>query len=201
VVQALTEVYDGAVSRISGRRYQPLAKTTSGVPEGRGQASKGRAVSRLRRPLFYAALGLCLIAGLMLYSRSGNSVPHPDVVGDSRASVSREQFIEAILREPVEGVLDPDPIREKCNSIKFQEGLVWHCGVVSGRIGTAGNEFLNCVRYAIEAGDMLLDSTCFVSLQPDLGFADLDTSNNFDSAPPRPSFRQTSSILAVRRIP
>ncbi|KAF8850239.1 hypothetical protein BDZ45DRAFT_603133 [Acephala macrosclerotiorum] len=73
-------------------------------------------------------------------------------MGSSRTTISRDQFIAAILREPVEGTIDLDPIRKKCDETKFQEGLVWHCAAGNGGIGNEANMWLNCVRYAIEAG-------------------------------------------------
>lgn len=66
--------------------------------------------------------------------------------------MAKEEYIDAFLREPVEGLLDPLPIRKKCDATKFQPGLVWHCELVNGGIGNVGNMWLNCLRYAVEAG-------------------------------------------------
>lgn len=71
---------------------------------------------------------------------------------DPRQRLSKENFTEAILRNPIVGVFDPEPVRAKCDEIKYQEGLIWHCGVIVGGIGNVMNMFLNCARYAIEAG-------------------------------------------------
>lgn len=68
--------------------------------------------------------------------------------------MSKEDYIAAVLRNPVEGLLDPAPIRAMCDATKFQDGLVWHCELVNGGVGNVGNMWLNCLRYAIEAGGM-----------------------------------------------
>lgn len=87
----------------------------------------------------------------MLYSH-GQNVISTTILGTSRTSISKDDFIAAILRDPVEGLLDPEPIRNMCDEVKYQEGLVWHCDTIVGGIGNVGNMWLNCVRYAIEAG-------------------------------------------------
>ncbi|KAL1900620.1 hypothetical protein Sste5346_002345 [Sporothrix stenoceras] len=76
----------------------------------------------------------------------------PLTLESARASISKQEYIDAVLRDPVEGLLDARPIRKMCDAIKFQEGLVWHCEMVNGGIGNVGNMWLNCVRYAMEAG-------------------------------------------------
>ncbi|CAK7237294.1 hypothetical protein SCUCBS95973_009913, partial [Sporothrix curviconia] len=70
----------------------------------------------------------------------------------ARAMITKEEYIEAVMKNPVEGTLDLAPIRAKCDSVVFQPGLVWHCELVNGGIGNVGNMWLNCVRYAMEAG-------------------------------------------------
>jgi hypothetical protein len=108
------------------------------------------------RKLFaYIAVVLCLVAGFALHLRgfSTISIKRPALgLGLSRTDISRDQFIAAVLREPVEGLFDPDPIHKKCDETKFKEGLVWHCATIVGGIGNIANMWLNCVRYAIEAG-------------------------------------------------
>ncbi|KAH8897455.1 hypothetical protein GQ53DRAFT_743147 [Thozetella sp. PMI_491] len=102
-----------------------------------------------RRLLVYLAVALFTLALLLAY-RHGEAIQAH--FGTSRANISKEQFIAAVLRNPVEGLLDPAPIRQKCDETNFQEGLVWHCAAVNGGIGNVANMVLNCVRYAIEAG-------------------------------------------------
>ena len=105
--------------------------------------------------LAYPAVFLCVLSAFAVYSR-GDGLFSIINSGPSRTNISKDQFIAAILREPIEGLVDPDPIRKKCNEIKFQEGLVWQCAAVKGGIGNVANQWLNCVRYAIEAGGIFL---------------------------------------------
>ncbi|CAK7271874.1 hypothetical protein SEPCBS119000_004830 [Sporothrix epigloea] len=86
----------------------------------------------------------------------GASLPPPAdgklTLESARTLITKEEYIDAVLRNPVEGTLDLAPIRAKCDSVVFQPGLIWHCELVNGGIGNVGNMWLNCVRYAIEAG-------------------------------------------------
>ncbi|CAK7211139.1 inducible alternative oxidase 2 [Sporothrix curviconia] len=108
--------------------------------------------SRLARLSIYTAFVLTLLCFLSLYSGSHGLLPLPPSPRPHRSRLSKEEYIRAVLRNPVEGLLDPEPISQKCSETRFQEGLVWHCDTVVGGIGNVGNMWLNCVRYAIEAG-------------------------------------------------
>ena len=76
----------------------------------------------------------------------------PFTLASARISMTKEEYLDAFLRSPIEGLLDPLPIRKMCDATKFQPGLVWHCELVNGGIGNVGNMWLNCLRYAVEAG-------------------------------------------------
>lgn len=128
--------------------------------------------SRFGRLFAWTALILFVLVGVSVYSREHDLLPailsHP-----SRADITKEQYIEAVLGDPVEGLLDPEPIRKKCDETQYQEGLIWHCDTVVGGIGNVGNMWLNCVRYAIEAGGVfyallppLSRVSCFAKLTP-----------------------------------
>lgn len=95
---------------------------------------------------------LSIFTAFVVYSRGDGTLSSTGDINNLRTKISKDDFIAAILREPVEGLLDPEPIRQKCNDTKFQEGLVWHCAAGNGGIGNEANMWLNCVRYAIEAG-------------------------------------------------
>ncbi|RFU35264.1 hypothetical protein B7463_g1050, partial [Scytalidium lignicola] len=142
------------------RPYQPLVQDVWSVGVGAGmnsQFKRERLRLHLRRLFILTAALLCVLAVFTVYTRSDrlhftlSPSPSPSP-GSSRSNISKDQFVSAILREPVEGLLDPGPIRKKCNETKFQEGLVWHCAAVNGGIGNVVNMWLNCVRYAMEAG-------------------------------------------------
>ncbi|CAK7231217.1 inducible alternative oxidase 2 [Sporothrix bragantina] len=107
---------------------------------------------RFARLFVYTAVGLSVLIGIAVYSSSHELLRKVARPRPQHNPLSKEEYIEAILRNPVEGVLDPEPISRKCNETQFQEGLVWHCDTVVGGIGNVGNMWLNCVRYAIEAG-------------------------------------------------
>lgn len=106
----------------------------------------------------------------------------------ARWRVGREAYVAAVVQNPVEGLLDPEPIRRKCNETSFQSGLVWHCDLARGGIATQTNTWLNCLRYALEAGGLLCLFSVISSLSPPL-------SNLFSSQPP-PSFC-LASVLAM----
>lgn len=69
---------------------------------------------------------------------------------------NKENFIETVLRHPLEGPFDPAPIRAKCDRTHFRPGLIWHCAHITPGVANAANELLNCVRFALEAGGELL---------------------------------------------
>jgi hypothetical protein len=155
VTQKAVEVFNNTLSRISGLQYQALAQDASlGPTDATRRSRKGHAAARSRKPLAYGILILFLLLVIGAYSRHGNGISLASTSGASRHSISKDGSIAALLSEPVEGVLDTAPIRSKCDSTKFQEGLVWHCAAVVGGIGNVGNELLNCVLYAMEAGGM-----------------------------------------------
>lgn len=138
----------------SYRPYQPLVQDVLSSGFGvNSQPKRERLRLRLWRLFICTAAILCVLVIFTIssggYRILSTSTPSP---GSSRSNISKEQFVAAILQEPVEGLLDPEPIRRKCNETKFQEGLVWHCAAVNGGIGNVINMWLNCVRYAMEAG-------------------------------------------------
>ncbi|KAH8817512.1 hypothetical protein F5884DRAFT_251279 [Xylogone sp. PMI_703] len=146
------------IAILDSRRYQPLSQDV--LPTNRdinGQARKSHFHPPLKFRLWklsaFIAGFFCLLVTLAVYLRSEGvpSTIHP-AADLSRTNISKDEFVTAVLGDPIEGILDPVPIRRKCNETKFQEGLVWHCAAVNGGIGNVGNMWLNCVRYAMEAG-------------------------------------------------
>jgi hypothetical protein len=162
LAQKVVDTYNAAVSAILEARfpwrYQPLAQDALSVnADMNAQVRKGHSRLRFWKLFAYTAGVLFVLTAFAVYTRSSSilSTTSP-ASGLFRTDISRVEFIAAVLREPVEGLLDTDPIRKKCNETKFQEGLVWHCAAVVGGIGNVANMLLNCVRYAIEAGGMFL---------------------------------------------
>ncbi|CZR56664.1 uncharacterized protein PAC_06553 [Phialocephala subalpina] len=149
---SLAHVVQSAIRDAYTWSYQPLTQDAllSSNASRKGILSLGLR-SRLSKLFACTAAVLCVLAAFV-YSRGDGILSNTSSLGPSRTDISKDQFIAAILREPVEGVLDPDPIRKKCDETKFQDGLVWHCAAGNGGIGNEANMWLNCVRYAIEAG-------------------------------------------------
>lgn len=155
LAQKMVDVYNGVLKAIQPAslpwRYQPLGQDASSTDtNAKANSGRNRLPVRLWKLLAYIIAFLCVLAAIVQISRGRGIFSTA-----SRQNVSKEQFLAAILGEPVEGLLDPEPIRKKCSETKFQEGLVWHCAAVVGGIGNVGNMWLNCVRYAIEAGGMV----------------------------------------------
>jgi hypothetical protein len=157
VAQTAIDLYNSNLSRLpASLRYQPLAQDANSIHGGVIQRPrKGSSLARLKKPLTYAAVVLLLLVAVAVYTQYSNGASGTSSTAGSkliRAGISKQDYVDAVLRAPIEGVFDPDPIRRTCESTKFQEGLVWHCVAVVGGIGNVGNEVLNCARYAIEAG-------------------------------------------------
>lgn len=64
----------------------------------------------------------------------------------------KEQFIQAVLDNEIDGDFDPKAMRRVCASKKWNDDLIFVCGAPQGGLGNIRNVFLTCVRYAIEAG-------------------------------------------------
>ncbi|OAA61927.1 hypothetical protein SPI_04786 [Niveomyces insectorum RCEF 264] len=153
------------VPRSRAYAYQPLdavgsraSSPTAATPRHRSPYAFAR--SRWGKALLVTATlaTVCLLAAFSnMPATLGRLVPatvrpQPNTLQSVRASLSKEEYVAAVLRNPVAGVLDPEPIRRKCADTTFQAGLVWHCELVNGGIGNVGNMWLNCLRYALEAG-------------------------------------------------
>ncbi|KAK4219168.1 hypothetical protein QBC37DRAFT_478101 [Rhypophila decipiens] len=154
-----------AVQQPYSPRYEPLGQDS--LSTDKRTPRRFGLVPSLCRVLacIAAALSVCLL--FAVYSRGsavGSSLSATFTVkiatttflstsgADRATTISKHDFIAAVLRDPVEGLVDLGPIQKKCNEIKFQEGLIWQCAPVNGGIGNVVNMVLNCVRYALEAG-------------------------------------------------
>jgi hypothetical protein len=63
-------------------------------------------------------------------------------------------FVEDILATEIDGPFDGSPLADLCNTKKWIPGLIFKCEAPQGGLTNVRNIFLNCVRYAIEAGGM-----------------------------------------------
>lgn len=90
--------------------------------------------------------------------------PQMPVTGEAApewtGGLTREQFMTAVLREPVEGQPDLGPLTAKCAEVKWQPGLVWHCSHIRPGLVNALNAFETCLRYGLEAGGTALPFPC-----------------------------------------
>ncbi|CAK7274800.1 hypothetical protein SEPCBS57363_006349 [Sporothrix epigloea] len=95
------------------------------------------------------ALVLLVLAGHAIFS----SQPLPsDPFTKARQHLTKEAFIDAVMREPVEGIVDPEPIRKKCQMVIQKPGLVWQCDYIQGGLGNLGNTWVGCMYFGIESG-------------------------------------------------
>jgi hypothetical protein len=77
--------------------------------------------------------------------------PRPlDVTKERR----KQEFIQRVIGNEVGGPINLDPLSEICRYTEWQPGLIVKCQPVPGGIGNIRNMFLNCIRFALEAGGM-----------------------------------------------
>ena len=74
-------------------------------------------------------------------------------------SSSKEAFIETALQTPIEDAFDSQPIKDLCGKTTWTPGLIFQCDSPQGGVGNVENFFMNCVRFAIEAGGMSPQTT------------------------------------------
>lgn len=75
--------------------------------------------------------------------------PQPlDVTKERR----KQEFIQHVIENEVGGPINLDPLSEICRYTEWQPGLIVKCQPVPGGIGNIRNMFLNCIRFALEAG-------------------------------------------------
>ncbi|TVY27914.1 hypothetical protein LHYA1_G003013 [Lachnellula hyalina] len=82
-----------------------------------------------------------------------------------RAAVSGKKvaFVEKVLETEIGGAIDNSALVELCKSKEWIPGLIFNCESPKGGVANVRNVFLNCVRYAIEAGVWLTTTaTSFV---------------------------------------
>ena len=65
-------------------------------------------------------------------------------------------YVESLLAEEseIDGPFNNSTLVELCRTREWTPGLIFKCEAPEGGIGNVRNVFLNCVRYAIEAGGL-----------------------------------------------
>jgi hypothetical protein len=66
----------------------------------------------------------------------------------------KQEFIQDVIDNEIDGPINLDPLSELCRDTQWQAGLIVKCQPVPGGIGNIRNMFLNCIRFAIEAGGL-----------------------------------------------
>ena len=71
-----------------------------------------------------------------------------------RVTVSGKKavFVEAVLETEIDGAIENSALVELCKKRVWTPGLIFNCETPKGGVGNVRNVFLNCLRYAIEAG-------------------------------------------------
>ena len=64
-------------------------------------------------------------------------------------------FVEDFLGTEIDGPFDGSALADMCNTKTWIPGLIFKCEAPRAGIASVRNIFLNCVRYAIEAGGVL----------------------------------------------
>jgi hypothetical protein len=93
-----------------------------------------------------------LFMGYYLFSRP--EITQQDYHEIYRVAVSGKKavFVEAVLGTEIDGPIDNSALKELCKRKIWTPGLIFSCEAPQGGVGNVRNVFLNCVRYAIEAG-------------------------------------------------
>lgn len=109
-----------------------------------------------RRSSRFVVFVLLLVIISSLYNLS--SYRHDDLRQDihqvyQKVKLGQKQaFIQTATETAIDGPFDNNAIKSLCASKNWTEGLITTCGTPQGGVSNVRNVFLNCVRYAIEAG-------------------------------------------------
>lgn len=75
-----------------------------------------------------------------------------DHLYDVAVSGKKSAFVEQVLETDIDIPFDKAPLSELCSKKDWVPGLIFKCDPPQGGVGNVRNVFLNCFRYAIEAG-------------------------------------------------
>jgi len=97
------------------------------------------------------------LTGFYLFSGSSDGA-HRDYKQIYHGAISGKKaaFIDPILTSEIDGPFDNSTLAQLCASRKWSPGLIFMCEAPQGGVANVRNVFLNCVRYAIEAGGSYL---------------------------------------------
>ena len=128
--------------------------------------------SRIANALkFLIPINLLLFVSIYyLYAHTSRLSPRPDVLPYYQRLSAKDIFIQKALGNEIDGPFNSAPLTALCRQAQWIDGLIIKCAAAIGGVGNVRNIFLNCVRYAIEAGGLfsLLPPACIsVLLIPD----------------------------------
>ncbi|KAH8676555.1 hypothetical protein BGZ60DRAFT_372421 [Tricladium varicosporioides] len=105
---------------------------------------------------FLVKLGLVFISlfltGHYLFVRNEVGKNGYHEIYQTAISGKKAVFVQNVMRNPIDGPFDNRTLVELCKSKTWTPGLIFRCDSPKGGVGNVRNVFLNCVRYAIEAG-------------------------------------------------
>jgi hypothetical protein len=117
------------------------------------QLNKVANTPRITFAIKAAALFVVLFITYTLFAES-SGLKDADYRGAITAAVKGKKniFIQNTLMTEVDGPFDNQTIVDLCAKTQWTPGLIFSCEAPEGGVGNVRNVFLNCVRYAIEAG-------------------------------------------------
>lgn len=104
-----------------------------------------------------------LSVAYLLFSRQ--EITQADYHELYRVAVSGKKaaFVEKVLETEIDGAIDNSALVELCKRKVWTPGLIFNCEAPKGGVANVRNVFLNCVRYAIEAGGKSLCCSLSIS--------------------------------------
>jgi hypothetical protein len=64
----------------------------------------------------------------------------------------KSAFVKGVVEAEIDGPFDSGTLRSLCDGKEWLEGLIFKCEAPKGGVAVVRNVFLNCVRFAIQAG-------------------------------------------------
>ncbi|ERS99007.1 uncharacterized protein SPSK_04162 [Sporothrix schenckii 1099-18] len=155
--------YDFVRTHASSFSYQRLAQDSPPSPSDSVQRESYAARSRKEKPFLrlatpsrrWLALTSMAVALLLMCWATGVFVGrklHTDPFAEARRRLTKDEYIDAVMRNPVEGLVDVAPIQNRCRMVVQKPGLVWHCDYTQGGLGNLGNFWVGCMLFGIESG-------------------------------------------------
>lgn len=161
--------YDYIKTHLAPFSYQRLSQESSShsvlLDDDVGNGGKNESISNVQQTRTTSSYGLSwrwvapaimsVAVLLMCWATSVFVVSRPATVNpfiEARRNLKKEAFIDAVMANPVEGIVDLEPIRNRCRMSTPRPGLVWHCDYTSGGLGNLGNTWVGCMLFGIESG-------------------------------------------------